>query len=151
MHWLEDAIAVLEREVAKQLKPCTAYRLLITVPGIGQALGSTIALETGHIKRFPSPGHYASYARCLKTEKLSNGKRKGHGNGKNGNKYLAWAFMEAAHYAAIWSPRIKRYYEKKKSKTHVMVAKKTVAHKLARAVFHMLSKQEAFDERRAFG
>ena len=38
-------------------------------------------------------------------------KRKGQCNKKNGNKYLAWAFMEAGHYGAIWDPRIKRFYQ----------------------------------------
>jgi len=75
-HWLEEAIALIEQEVEKHLKPNLAYHLLTTVPGIGRALGSTIALETGDIGRFPSPGHYASYARCVKTEKLSNHKPK---------------------------------------------------------------------------
>jgi len=149
--WLEDAIEVLEHEIQKQLKPCLAYQLLTTVPGIGQALGSTIALETGDIGRFPGPGHYASYARCVKTEKISNSKLKGRGNAKNGNKYLAWAFMEAAHYAAIWSPQIKRYYQRKQARSHVLVAKKAVANKLARACYHMLSRQEPFDVNRAFG
>lgn len=121
------------------------------MPGIGQALGSTIALETGDIGRFPGPGHYASYARCVKTEKISNNKRKGRGNAKNGNKYLAWAFMEAAHYAAIWSPPIKRYYQRKQARSHTLVAKKAVANKLARACYYMLSRQEAFDVNKAFG
>lgn len=149
--WLEEAIEVLEHEIQKQLKPRLEYQLLTTVPGIGQALGSTIALETGDIGRFPGPGHYASYARCVKSEKVSNGKLKGRGNAKNGNKYLAWAFMEAAHYAAIWSPPIKRYYQRKQAKSHILVAKKAVANKLARACYHMLSRQEAFDVNRAFG
>ncbi len=149
--WLEDAIEVLEHEISKQLKPRPEYQLLTTVPGIGQALGSTIALETGDIGRFPGPGHYASYARCVKTEKISNNKRKGRGNAKNGNKYLAWAFMEAAHYAAIWSPAIKRYYQRKQARSHILVAKKAVANKLARACYHMLSRQEPFDVNRAFG
>ena len=151
MRSLEEAISRIERKVLKYLEPTPEYDVLTTVPGIGKALGSTIALETGTINRFPGPGHYASYARCVKTEKLSNGKRKGRGNGKNGNKYLAWAFMEAAHYAAIWSPDIRRYYQRKQSKTHVLVAKKAVANKLARACYHMLRKQEAFDVKRAFG
>ena len=149
--WLEEAIEVLEHEIQKQLKPRLEYQLLTTVPGIGQALGSTIALETGDIGRFPSPGHYASYARCVKSEKVSNGKLKGLGNAKNGNKYLAWAFMEAAHYAAIWSPPIKRYYQRKQARSHILVAKKAVANKLARACYYMLSRQEAFDVNRAFG
>jgi transposase len=151
LRWLEDAISLLEREIAKNLGARAEYQLLTTVPGIGQALGSTIALETGPIERFPDAGHYASYARCVKTEKLSNGKRKGRGNAKNGNKYLAWAFMEAAHYAAIWSPPIRRYYQRKQTRAHVLVAKKAVANKLARACYHMLRNQEPFDVKRAFG
>jgi transposase len=151
LRWLEDAISLLEREIAKHLGARAEYQLLTTVPGIGQALGSTIALETGPIERFPDAGHYASYARCVKTEKLSNGKRKGRGNAKNGNKYLAWAFMEAAHYAAIWSPPIRRYYQRKQARAHVLVAKKAVANKLARACYHMLRNQEPFDVKRAFG
>lgn len=151
MQWLEQAIAMIEREVHKYLKPRPEFQLLTTVPGIGQALGSTIALETGSIERFPGPGHYASYARCVKTEKISNGKYKGRGNSKNGNKYLAWAFMEAAHYAAIWNPAIKSYYQRKQAKCHILVAKKAVANKLARACYHMLRNQEPFDVKRAFG
>jgi transposase len=120
------------------------------VPGIGAILGTTIALETGTIGRFASAGNYASYARCVKSEKISNGKRKGQGNKKNGNKYLAWAFMEAGHYGAIWNPRIKRYYQRKKAKGHILVAKKAVANKLARACYHMLKRREVFDVTRAF-
>lgn len=151
IRWLDHAADLLLREAFKRVKEDPSHRILQTIPGVGVVIGTTIGLETGSIKRFPSAGHYASYARCVASTKLTNGKRKGEGNRKNGNRYLAWAFMEAAHFATRWSPGIKRYYEKKKSKTHLMVAKKTVAHKLARAVFHMLSKQEAFDERRAFG
>ena len=149
--WLDEAITQIERELQQQLTPREDYRLLQSIPGVGPALGSTIALETGTIQRFASPGHYASYARCVQSEKISNGKRKGQGNKKNGNKYLAWAFMEAAHYAAIWSPPIKRYYQRKQAKSHVLVAKKAVANKLARACYHMLKRQEAFDVQRAFG
>jgi transposase len=151
MQWLDEAIGLIERQVYEQLKPTATYRLLTSVPGIGPALGSTIALETGGIERFPGPGHYASYARCVKSEKLSNGKLKGRGNAKSGNKYLGWAFMEAAHYAAIWSPPIKRYYQRKQARSHLLVAKKAVANKLARACYHMLHNQEPFDVKRAFG
>ena len=87
----------------------------------------------------------------MKSEKISNGKYKGRGNKKNGNKYLAWAFMEAAHYGAIWNPRIKRYYQRKQAKAHILVAKKAVANKLARACYHMLKRGEKFDVKRAFG
>lgn len=150
MDWHHEAIGLLEQQVAQHLKDRFEYRVLTSIPGVGPALGSTIALETGAIERFPAPGHYASYARCVKTERLSNGRRKGAGNRKNGNQYLAWAFMEAAHYATIWSPPIKRYYQHKKARCHVLVAKKAVANKLARACYHMLKRQEPFAIERAF-
>jgi transposase len=102
--WLDGAVSRIERELQQHIKPRQDYQLLQSVPGIGSVLGTTIALET-------SAGNYASYARCVKSEKISNGKHKGQGNKKNGNKYLAWAFMEAGHYSAIWNPRIKRYYQ----------------------------------------
>ncbi|WPL13537.1 IS110 family RNA-guided transposase [Thiorhodovibrio litoralis] len=151
MRVLDHLIDLLEQDVHRRLHDQEDFRLLTTIPGVGKILGATIALETGTIKRFPGPGQYASYARCTNTQKISNGKTKGRGNKKNGNKYLAWAFMEAAHHAAIWSPRIKQFYHKRRAKRHILVAKKTVANKLARACYHMLSKQEAFDVTRAFG
>ena len=149
--WLDEAITRIEQALQRQIQPRKDYQLLQSIPGVGPVLGTTIALETGTIQRFPSPGNYASYARCVKSEKISNGKRKGQGNRKNGNKYLAWAFMEAAHYGAIWSPPIKRYYQRKQAKSHILVAKKAVANKLARACYHMLKRGEVFDVTRAFG
>lgn len=127
------------------------YEQLTGVPGIGKILGMTILLETGPIERFPQVGHYSSYARCVPSDKISNGKSKGRGNTKNGNRYLAMAFVEAAHYAAIWDDTIKRYYQRKCRKVPVMVAKKTVANKLTRACYHMLKQGTSFDIQRAFG
>ena len=59
--------------------------------------------------------------------------------------------MEAAHCGAIWSQNIKRYYQRKQVKTHVLAAKKAVANKLPRACYHMLKRQEIFDVTRVFG
>jgi transposase len=127
------------------------YSLITSTPGIGKILGMTILLETGPIERFTQVGHYSSYARCVPSDKVSNGKSKGKGNTKNGNRYLAMAFVEAAHYATIWEPTIKRYYQRKCKRVPLMVAKKTVANKLTRACYHMLKEHTVFDVHRAFG
>ncbi len=58
--------------------------------------------------------------------------------------------MEAAHYAAIWEPKIKRYYQRKSNRTHKMVARKAIASKLAKACYYMLTRNESFDVNRAF-
>ena len=104
MRSLETEIAVLERVVKERIKLRPAYRYLLTVNGIGQTLALTMMLETGDIRRFAKVENFASYCRCVGSEKLSNGKRKGSGNTKNGNKYLCWAFVEAANFAIRFEP-----------------------------------------------
>ena len=146
----EAAIDLLECEACAQVRCQPAYRHLLTTSGIGQVLGLTILLETGPIERFARVGNYASYSRCVGSERLSNGKRKGRGNTKSGNKYLAWAYLEAANFAVRYNPRIKRYYQRKRAKTSGVVAIKTVAHKLARACYYILRDGTDFNVGRAF-
>lgn len=150
MHHLAEQITLLERAVKARVRLRSAFRFLQTVPGIGQTLAFTIMLETGAMQRFSTVGQFASYCRCVSSTKLSNGKRKGRGNTKNGNKYLAWAFVEAAHFAMRHDPQIRRYYQRKLAKTNVFVALKAVAHKLARACFYIMRDEVAFDVDRAF-
>ena len=82
---------------------------------------------------------------------MSNGKRKGSGNTKNGNAFLCWAFIEAANFAIRNAETIRRYYQRKKTRTKRIVALKAVAHKLARACYHMIREDVKFDITRAFG
>ena len=148
---LHRQVEALERSVHREVKRSASLVHLQSAPGIGDILGLTILLETGQIQRFASVGDYASYCRCVDSKRLSNGKKKGQGNAKSGNRYLAWAYIEAANFAIRFSPPIKRWYDRKHSKCHRMVALKAVAHKLARACYFMLREQTDFDLTRAFG
>jgi transposase len=150
MGTLQSLIALLEKAAKARIRLRTEFKPLLTVSGIGQVLGLTIMLETGEISRFAKVGNYASYCRCVGSERISNGKRKGHGNKKNGNKYLAWAYIEAANFAVRYNPKIKSYYQRKCAQTNRIVAIKTVAHKLARACYYILRDQVPFDVNRAF-
>jgi len=150
MNSADSQIEILEKAVQERVKLRPQFRCLKTVPGIGPILALTIMLETGEIERFASVGNYASYCRCVGSKKISNGKRKGSGNTKNGNKYLAWAFVEAANFAIRFNSRIKSFYQKKKSKSHAIVAIKAVAHKLCRACYYIIKDQVAFDLAKAF-
>jgi transposase len=147
----DEQTEILERTVTQRAKLSPQFSFLKTVPGIGQILALTIMLETGDIRRFFSVGNFASYCRCVGSQKISNGKRKGKGNTKNGNKYLAWAFVEAAHFAIQFNSKIKSFYQRKKAKTKVVVAIKAVAHKLCRACYYILRDRVAFDVTKAFG
>jgi transposase len=146
----DEQIEILEKTVVDRVKLRPQFRFLKTVPGIGPILALTVMLESGEIGRFASVGNYASYCRCVGSQKISNGKRKGSGNTKNGNKYLAWAFVEAANFAIRFSPRIKSFYERKKSKSNAIVAIKAVAHKLCRACYYIMKDQVPFDITKAF-
>jgi len=148
---LQDQITGLEHWIARDLVRPDLLMRLQSVPGIGPILGTTILLETGDIDRFASVGDYASYCRMVESVRLSNGKLKGHGNRKCGNRYLCWAYIEAANFATRHNAAIKRWYERKRAKKHRVVALKAVAHKLARACYHMLHEGTSFDPARAFG
>ena len=150
MQSLEQQIQTLEAELKRQLKPCKSFQLLKTISGVGDILSMTIYLETGDIQRFESCGNFASYARMVSSKRESNGKKKGEGNRKCGNRYLCWAFMEAAHFAIRSDEIIKRYYQRKCAKNLKVVAMKAVAHKLARACFNILKNGVEFDVKRAF-
>ena len=150
MQCIEAQIKTLEKTTLERVRLRDDFKRLLSVSGIGRVLGLTIMLEVGDINRFSDVGHFASYARCVGSARISNGKKKGKGNTKNGNKYLGWAFIEAATFAIRYNDVIERYYQRKKAKTHLMVAKKAVAHKLARACYCMLRDQTTFDVDKAF-
>lgn len=147
---MERGIAIIERRLRERVKLAPEYAVLKSAPGIGEILSTVIMLETGPIERFTSAGNYASYARCVGSGRFSNSKKKGEGNRKNGNTYLAWAFVEAAHFALRYNEAAKRFYERKRARTNGAVATKSLAHKLARACYHMLKGQTMFDEKRCF-
>jgi transposase len=135
---LNHQIEAIEQTLLPQCKKVSGYKLLKTVYGVGEILSQTISLETGDVNRFDEVGNYTSYCRCVDAKKTSNGKYKGAGNKKSGNKYLAWAFMEAANFAIRFYEPANRFYQRKCSKRNVIVARKALAHKLARASYYVM-------------
>jgi transposase len=151
VHCLGQQIKTLAKLVQTRLQHTPAYEQLQIVDGIGAIVAQTIVLETGDIRRFPTVGHYASYCRCVTSTTSSHGKRKGRDNVKNGNPYLEWAYIEAAQCAIRFSPRVQRFYQRKQAKSHLMVARKAVAHKLSRACYDIMRDLVLFDVHQAFG
>lgn len=148
--FLKNTIREIEKEVlaVATLKP--EFELLKTIPGIGKILALTIMLEVGDINRFEKVGNYSSYCRCVKSEKQSNGKKKGENNKKNGNKHLSWAYIEAANFSIRFSPEAQRFYQKKKAKRNGIVAIKSVSNKIARASYYIMRDQVPYDVKKLF-
>lgn len=151
MKCTNEQVRALERELLSHARLRDDYQRLLTISGIGKVLALTIALETGDVARFADAGHFASYARMVDSRRVSNGKTKGVGNKRCGNKYLSWAFIEAANFAVRYDEVIQRYYHKKCAKSLKVVALKAVAHKLARAAYQVMRQGTDFEVRRAFG
>jgi transposase len=147
---LDEQISQIEGVVLRRAKLKGEFEKLLTVDGIGKILGMVIMYEAGTMERFKKVGQFASYARCVQSSRWSNGKKKGEGNRKNGNKYLAWAFVEAAHHAVRHNETIRKFHQRKKAQRNVVVAVKAVAHKLSHACYHVLKDQVPFDAARAF-
>jgi len=150
MEQFTQGIRQIEKTVEKVADQLPCYARLQELPGIGRILALTITMETDQISRFASPEDFASYCRCVKAERESNGQRKGFNNEKCGNKYLAWAFVEAAHGAIRTDAACRRFYERKKAKTNAAVATKALACKLAKAAWHVMKKNEPYDPARVF-
>jgi transposase len=151
MQTLQEEIGIIEKRLMERVKLHPDYALLNSVPGIGPVLATTIMLETGTISRFTKVGNFSSYCRCVDSRRESNSRKKGEGNTKNGNRYLAWAFVEAANFAIRTCPEARRFYERKKRTRNGIVAIKALAHKLARACYHMLQEHKPFEVTRCFG
>ena len=142
---LNQKIKSLEKTVNKETALSPQFNALLTIDGIGPILGQTIALESGDITRFKAVGNFVSYARCVDSSRLSNGKKKGRNNSKNGNKYLAWAFVEAAHSIIRHNKTAHKFYQRKRAQKNASVATKALAHKLARAAFYIMRDQKPFE------
>ena len=141
----------IEAMVEKRMLLKEGYRYLLTLPGVGKILALTIMLETGPIVRFETVGDYVSYCRKVPSEWTSNGKKKGSGNKKNGNKYLAWAYSEASDFARRFYPEPRAYYNRKMQKTNPAVAHSALSHKLARAGYYIMKDQVPFQPEKLFG
>lgn len=148
--YLTRQIRKVEKTVLDKVKLRKPFMGLRSIPGIGIILALTIMLETGDIKRFPKVGNFTSYCRKVPAAWLSNDKKKAGGNGKNGNKYLAWAFSEAAELIRRHDDQARAFFNRKASKTNRMVANGALAHKVARASYYIMRDEVEFDCRKLF-
>jgi transposase len=142
-HLLTD----LERSIvksAKQHDANTFYRLR-AIPGVGQLLALVLLDDIHDIHRFPRVQDFVSYCRLVKCAQASAGKRSGTSGAKIGHAYLQWAFSEAAGLCLRATPAGQRYLARLENKHGQGKALTVLAHKLARAVYDMCTRQTAFD------
>jgi transposase len=148
---LTRQIKTIEGAAEKKVGLSKPYQHLLSMPGVGRILALTIMLETGPIGRFQEVGNYASYCRKVPTTWTSNDKKKGKGNKKNGNKYLAWAYSEAAELARRFDDNARTYFDRKRRRTNAPIAHSALAHKLSRAAYYIMRDGVPFMAEKTFG
>ena len=148
--FLTRQIQRIEAAVRRKALSKEPFSKLLTLPGVGDILAMTILLETGPIDRFKAVGHYVSYCRKVSSRWTSNEKKKGKGNTKNGNRYLSWAFSEAADHARQTHEPSRNFYNRKLNQSNASVAHNALAHKLARAGYYIIRDHVEFQEGKMF-
>jgi len=122
-------------------------QLLMTVPGIGWVLASTILGEIGDITRFTSAAKLCGYTGLCPRVYQSGSKDRRGSLAKTGPKYLRWALIEAATHACK-HPAYRDHYQATKKRLGKQRGKKVarveLARKLAEAIWFMLTRHQAF-------
>jgi len=146
----DGLIRDLENSVLREARSDDPNSLLClnSFPGIGQILSLTFLYEIHDIGRFESVQRFASYARLVKCETSSAGKRTGSSGAKIGNVHLKWAFSEAAVSVLRHFPESKKLHNRLKRKHGNGKALSILAHKIGRTVYFMLKRNRAFDPER---
>lgn len=147
---LDELIAQAELYLTRTAKidDVQSYHRLRTIPGIGPILALVLLYEMHQVERFEQVGQFLSSARLVPCLHESAGKKLGSGGKKIGNAHLRWAFAEAACLFLRGSVRARQWKQKQEKKHGPGKVLGILAARLARAVYHLLRKQEAFDEDR---
>src|SRR5438093_782125 len=148
---LTESIEKIEKAVLGCARELPLYTKLTTLTDVGMIFAMIITMEVGEIKRFAEAGNFASYCRTVEAKRTSNSKKKGENNSKCGNKYLAWAFVEAANFARRYDEQCRKWYERKAAKRGKGIGTRALACKLAKAAWHLMALGTDYDAKRMFG
>jgi transposase len=148
---VEKHIAQFEQRMREVCKKTPALDLLMTLPGVGFILGTVILLEVGDVHRFPDAEHLAAYAGTTPRVGASGGKLRYGRLRPDVNRYLKWAYLEAANVIAShqrhWPTRHGvRLYQRIKHRKGSEKALGAVARNLAEATYWILTKEVPYQE-----
>ena len=148
-----ERIAGMEKRLNGVVQGHSGMQLLLSMPGIGQILSPVIALEIGDVSRFPDAEHLASYAGTTPRVHSSGDKTRYGRLRPDVNRYLKWAFIEAANTIALQHRRqpdrhVSQLYSRLKNRKGHAKAIGAVARHLAEATWHLLTKQESYRDPR---
>jgi transposase len=138
-------IAELEAKIEAEIAPfARAVDRLDEITGVGPTAAQVIIAEIGlDMRRFPTPGHLASWARFAPGVKQSAGKTKGKNATGHGNPYLARVLGEAAVVAGRTDTFLGARYRRIARRRGAKKAIVAVGRSILIIVWHLLSDPDA--------
>jgi transposase len=148
---VEEQLDGQEKRIRELVKETPVMQLLRTIPGIGDILSVVVAMEIGDITRFSSAERLASYAGTTPRIHASGDKIRFGRLRSDVNRYLKWAFIEAANCIRLHARRypdrhVVRLYGRIARRRGHQKATGALARHLAEAVFHVWQRSENYKE-----
>jgi transposase len=118
-----------------------------SMPGFGEFFSRLIAVEIADIRRFKTSEHFASYCGLVPMESSSGDKTNRGPVVRHSNKYLKWAFVEAAWAAVRTAPYYRDIYYNIKFRRGANKAIVAVARKMSEIIYKMLKEDREYINR----
>ena len=149
LDFIQGQIEATEKRIRELVCDTPEMDWLRTLPGIGWILSAVIGLEIGVIGRFASAERYASYCGTTPRVHASGDKIRFGRLRPDVNRYLKWAYVEAAHSVCLQRGKFplrhsSRLYERIRKRKGHPKAIGAVARHLAEATFHVLTRGQPY-------
>lgn len=151
---LDRQVHLFEHRMGSLFEATPEIELVMTLPGVGFILAAVIVLEVGDVARFADSEKLAAYAGTTPRVHASGGRTRYGPLRPDVNRYLKWAFVEAASTVCLLRRRhphrhVSRLYERVARRKGHQKAIGAVARHVAEATYWVLTKRESYREPRA--
>jgi transposase len=148
---LDRQVDLFERQMGELFEVTEEIELLMTLPGVGFILATVILGEIGDVARFGRSEQLAAYAGTTPRVHESGGRRRYGPLRADVNRYLKWAFVEAANAICRHRERhpqrhVSRLYDRIYKRKGHQKAIGAVARHLAEAAYWVLTRREPYRE-----
>ncbi len=148
LDYIDEQVAHTEKWTREALDGHAGIAILRTIPGLGKVLAALVALEIDDIQRFSHAAKLCAYAGLVPTTYASGGKVRHGSLLPSCNRWLRWAYVEAAWIAQRTSPYCHAYFERIKRRKGSNCANTALARRLCEITWHCLTDNRPYKEYR---
>jgi transposase len=141
---LSSSLSELDELLEEEGRGLPGHANLTSIKGIGSLSATILLTAVGNIQDFADAGKLAAYLGLVPRVQNSNETERSGGITKRGNKLARTALVQCGLVAQRYSPYLKRFYERIKSRRGGGKAKIALARKLVKLVYDTLKNNWVF-------